>query len=128
MPDDDNLPHAPEGRDPAAAFAWLLPVAAVLVALTLSRSLTDAGTPTERVMVTCFYLGVAGGWTWQLRNPRDVVDRLAGWAFGAVAVMALLLVPGEPLEVDAAALAVPGIAVGVLTRAGWARRRGKPHN
>jgi hypothetical protein len=107
-------------------WAWVVPVAVLVVFGALRPLVNDLGLPVAAVASVEFYVGVLAGVAWQLVYPRDFFARFRVWA-GLLVLAALLgFLPGAQLD-TASIWAHPwaplGVAVGVVVGDAWMGRR-----
>jgi hypothetical protein len=120
--ESDNATVAP-GRQ---RWAWVVPVAMLVIFAALSPLLDDLELPVAAVAGVEFYVGILAGGVWQLVYPRDFFARFRVWA-GLLAIVGLLgFLPGAQL--DTASIWAPpwaplGVVVGVVVADAWLRRR-----
>lgn len=111
-------------RSPGRA-QWF-PVVTVVICTVASPHLVGAGLSWLQVAGVDFFLGLAGGASWQALDRSDVVARLTGQVCVWIFIMALALLPSAYLTSEGlGGVALPGIAAGVLIAEGWLRRRSR---
>jgi len=100
-------------------WAWVVPWGGAGLAGSFSESLPDALGSPFRAVGLFFAFGLLLGWAWDRLYARPLVDRLAGFAICACAVMALIFVISimdpKGLSADGTALGSGVAWGGVLT-------------
>jgi hypothetical protein len=108
-------------------LAWLVPVAALVLAVVFGPSLESAGWPDTRVAALELLIGIGAGYLWQRLNRRDFVSRFFPWSLLVVVGVALAaLWPGNVQDFADQGWTTGGLLVGVVLAEGWLRRHPRP--